>query len=95
MIVDTDIIIRFLTNDDPKKAKDFERFLNSKKKIILTDVSFAEVYWTLKSFYKFPKGEIIPALNCLQQISTGSDLKHSPNSQHKSNRCLQRSILLG
>jgi len=65
MIVDTDVIIRFLTNDDSKKAKSFEHFLNSKQKIILTDVGFAEIYWTLKSFYKFPKGKIIPALNSI------------------------------
>lgn len=65
MIVDSDVIIRFLTNDDLVKAKKFQDALVSKQKFTLTDVTFAEVYWTLRSFYKFTKPRII---NCLQAL---------------------------
>lgn len=65
MVVDSDVIIRFLTNDDLAKAKKFQDALLSKQKFTLTDVTFAEVYWTLRSFYKFTKPKII---NCLQAL---------------------------
>lgn len=65
MIVDTDVIIRYLTNDDPGKANRFETFLQSGKKVQLTDVTFAEVYWTLSSFYKIKKAEIFSMLESL------------------------------
>ncbi len=65
MVVDSDIIIRFLTKDDLAKAKKFQDKLLSKQKFTLTDVTFAEVYWTLRSFYKFTKSKI---LNCLEAL---------------------------
>lgn len=65
MVVDSDVIIRFLTNDDSQKAARFERYLKTGKKIILTDVTFAEIYWTLASFYQFPKEKILSSLGAL------------------------------
>jgi len=65
MVVDSDVIIRFLTNDDSQKASRFERYLKTGKKIILTDVTFAEIYWTLASFYQFPKNKILNSLETL------------------------------
>jgi len=65
MLVDTDVIIRFLTRDDKVKADRFERFLNEGYEIILTDVTFAEVYWTLCSFYKFSKDTMLAVLESL------------------------------
>lgn len=65
MIVDTDVLIRYLTDDDLSKAKRFENYLQSGKKLTLTDVTFAETYWTLNSFYKFPRKQIIAVLGAL------------------------------
>ena len=65
MIVDTDVIIRYLTNDDPRKADRFKTFLSSGKKAQLTDVTFAEVYWTLISFYKVKNQEVLSMLEAL------------------------------
>ena len=65
MVVDTDIILRFLTNDDPTKAQRFETYLNSGTKVKLTDVTVAEIYWTLKSFYQLDKSLIILHLQAL------------------------------
>ncbi len=74
MVADTDVIIRFLTNDDKKKAEAFENYLRAGKSVILTDVTFAEVYWTLRSFYKFSKPKIIEILKSL--ISSKSVLSN-------------------
>lgn len=65
MVLDTDIVIRFLTNDDPEKADRFEAFLALGERITLTDVTFAEIYWTLKSFYSMDKHAIIELLTAL------------------------------
>lgn len=59
MVVDADVIIRFLTGDDSEKAHRFEKFLLSERDVFITDVTFAEIYWTLKSFYKFGKNKIL------------------------------------
>ncbi len=65
MIIDTDIIIRYLTNDDLKKSERFASFLRSGKKALLTDVTFAEVYWTALSFYKIKKLDALSMLEAL------------------------------
>jgi len=65
MLVDTDILIRFFTNDDPVKALRFERFLRSERKMAVTAVTVAEVYWVLSSFYHFSRKKI---LDCLESL---------------------------
>jgi predicted nucleic acid-binding protein len=65
MVVDTDIIIRFITQEDDKKAKKFQFWLKKNRKITLTDVTLAEVYWVLKSFYGFEQKRIIVSLESL------------------------------
>jgi predicted nucleic acid-binding protein len=65
MVLDADVVIRYLTNDDKEKADRFERFLNSGKQVVLLDVTIAEVYWTLSSYYKFGKPKVIKTLDAL------------------------------
>jgi len=65
MIIDTDVVIRYLTGDDESKADRFEKFLNSGEKGFLTDLSLAEIYWTLRSFYNFEKDRVYTALESL------------------------------
>ncbi len=65
LVVDADVIIRFLTKDDLTKAKRFKKFLESGKAAAITEVTLAEVYWTLHSFYRYPKQKIIDALQLL------------------------------
>ncbi|OIP03202.1 hypothetical protein AUK18_02440 [Candidatus Beckwithbacteria bacterium CG2_30_44_31] len=65
MLVDTDILIRFFTNDDPVKALRFERFLRSERKMAVSAVTVAEVYWVLSSFYRFPRKKILDCLEAL------------------------------
>lgn len=63
VFVDTNIFLRYLTGDDPKKyEKCKELFKNAvKKKILLltSDMVIAELIWTLHSFYKVSKEDII------------------------------------
>ena len=59
MIVDTDTLIRYLTYDDEDKAEKVVFFFEHNKNLELTDVTFAETYWTLHSYYSFSKEHII------------------------------------
>lgn len=65
MVIDTDIVVRFLAGDDKGKVERFQQFLNSDQKAVLTDITFAEIYWVLSSFYKFPKEKVLFGLESL------------------------------
>jgi len=65
MVLDADVVIRYLTNDDKKKADRFEKFLGSGRQVELLDVTMAEIYWTLSSYYKFSRLKVIRALDSL------------------------------
>lgn len=54
-ILDTNIIIRYLLNDDPKKVDRIENLFKSKEKLIVADVIVSEAVWVLSSYYKVPK----------------------------------------
>ena len=62
LFVDTNVFLRFLTNDDPVKAKRADRLFRDAVagKIALTTSLqvIAEIIWTLESFYKLEKDEI-------------------------------------
>ena len=70
-ILDSNLIIRFLLDDDPVKAKDVETLLlNSSDRLILTDVNLAEIVWVLTSFYKIPKSSVVEKLQNFLAIPT-------------------------
>ncbi|KPJ55635.1 MAG: hypothetical protein AMJ42_06505 [Deltaproteobacteria bacterium DG_8] len=60
--VDTNVFIRFLTNDVPQKAyaceKIFKRAIEKKESLFTTELVIAEIIWVLESFYKLKKEEI-------------------------------------
>jgi predicted nucleic-acid-binding protein len=60
--VDTNIFIRFLTNDIPQKAdaceKIFKKAIEKKESLFTTDLVIAEIIWVLESFYKLGKKDI-------------------------------------
>lgn len=62
LFVDTNVFIRFLTNDDPAKAKRaealFRNAVEGKVKLVTSLLVVAEIVWTLESFYKLEKAEI-------------------------------------
>ena len=60
--LDTNIFIRFLTNDIPKKAeaceKIFKKAVEKKETLFTTDLVIAEIVWVLESIYELQKEEI-------------------------------------
>lgn len=63
IFIDTNILLRYLTGDDPEKferCKDlFKRAFEKKIALLTSDMVIAELVWTLHSFYNVPKEEII------------------------------------
>jgi len=60
--VDTNIFLRYLTNDIPEQAKLLENLirqaLDGEIQLVVNSMVFAEIVWTLQSFYKYPKEDI-------------------------------------
>jgi len=62
--VDTNIIIRFLVNDDPKQFKKAYSIFNTKE-IFIPDTVILETEWVLRYAYEFSPNEICEALTKL------------------------------
>jgi uncharacterized protein len=62
LFVDTNVFLRFLTNDDPIKAKRAETLFRQTTKgqvlLITSLLVIAEIVWTLESFYHLSKAAI-------------------------------------
>jgi predicted nucleic acid-binding protein len=60
--VDTNVFLRYLTNDDPKKADRVERLLkraiDGRISLLTNLMVVAELVWTLESYYGLPRPEI-------------------------------------
>ena len=60
--IDTNIFIRFLTNDIPDKASACEKiFREAEEKnesLFTTEMVIAEIIWVLESYYELPKKEV-------------------------------------
>jgi predicted nucleic-acid-binding protein len=59
---DTNLFLRFLTNDVPAQADQVETLLQRAGKgevtLVTTELVIAEIVWTLESYYQVPKSEI-------------------------------------
>lgn len=64
--VDTNLFIRYLTNDDPKKADRVERLLSEaaagKVRLVTAEMVIAETVWVLESSYGLKNGEVAPLI---------------------------------
>ena len=60
--LDTNIFIRFLTDDVPEKADAcediFKKAVAKQETLFTTDLVIAEIVWVLESFYELPKNEV-------------------------------------
>jgi len=60
--LDTNIFIRFLTDDVPEKVdaceEIFKKAVEKQETFFTTDLVIAEIVWVLESFYELPKNEI-------------------------------------
>jgi len=68
-VIDTNLLVRYLTEDDPSKANDVKRLLLKAEKdeirLLIPSVVIAELVWVLQSFYKLNRSEIVPLLNAI------------------------------
>lgn len=69
VFVDTNIFLRYLTSDDPAKYEKcrelFKKAVDGKIRLLTSDMVIAELIWTLQSFYKVPKAEVIEKISIL------------------------------
>ena len=87
--VDTNIFLRYLTADDKTKYTKckqlFERAVSGKETLVTTDIVIAELIWTLLSYYKVSKIEVIEKI---------SIILNTPNLQVKNQKILMEAVLL-
>ena len=61
-VIDTNLLVRYLTEDDPQKAKAVDNLLNKAENgeigILVPSIVVAELVWVLESFYKMNPVEI-------------------------------------
>ncbi len=94
IFVDTNVFLRFLTNDDPVKAeragKLFSEAVNGRASLKTSPLVIAEIVWTLESFYGLSTPEVAgkvekilntPNLDCEEssRILRALDLYVHPN----------------
>jgi len=62
VVIDTNLLVRYLTDDEPQKAKAVDALLNraakGELKILIPPVIIAELVWVLESFYKMIPDEV-------------------------------------
>ncbi len=63
--VDTNVLIRHLTNDPPGLAARATAYLRQEPELLLTDLVTAETVYVLESFYKVPRDEVAQAVRSL------------------------------
>jgi predicted nucleic-acid-binding protein len=67
--VDTNVFMRFFTEDDPDKAARsaelFRRAERGELRLIVPEIVVAEIVWVLGSYYDVPREEIGPLLGSL------------------------------
>jgi len=69
MLLDANVLLRYVTGDDPEKAARCERWLNTiageGEHVVMTSLCLAEVAWVLDRLYRYPKVAIIAVLRRL------------------------------
>ena len=70
-LIDTNLIIRFLLNDNPSKTLRVEKLLkDNNNQNILLDTVVAEIIWVLSSYYNLKKSEIVEKIKALIHVDT-------------------------
>ena len=64
--LDTNVLVRYLTQDDRKQAalatKIIEEAAAKEEKLLLHPLIFCELIWVLETAYRFPKADIVKVL---------------------------------
>ncbi|HEX6099379.1 MAG TPA: type II toxin-antitoxin system VapC family toxin [Thermoanaerobaculia bacterium] len=65
--VDTNVLVRYLTHDDPVQVRRVDAFLTEtmekNEQLYVDDTVLCEVVWVLRAMYRFEKLEIADALD--------------------------------
>ena len=71
--LDTNVLVRYLTQDDPVQARKarraIERALSAGSRVHVDTAVFCELVWVLKGVYKFDRGAICTALEQLLEAA--------------------------
>lgn len=67
--VDTNVLIRIITNDDKSQAARSAAFLQKQDRVFLAKTVLLEVEWVLRSAYRFRQHQILTALGGLVETS--------------------------
>lgn len=64
--LDTNILVRYLTQDDPDQAKkatkEVEKGLSAGQMFFIADIVMCELVWVFESAYDYNRQEIVPVL---------------------------------
>jgi predicted nucleic acid-binding protein len=74
IFIDTNIFLRYLTKDDPSKYEKcrgiFAKAMEGQIALVTSAMVIAELIWTLLSYYKVPKSDVIAKVSII--VSTES-----------------------
>jgi predicted nucleic-acid-binding protein len=68
--VDTNVLVRHLTNDPPDQASRATAILENAERLILSDVVVAELVYVLESYYERPRRQIAESVQSLLTLSS-------------------------
>ncbi len=67
--IDTNIFLRYLTKDNPVKYEKcreiFKKAIEGKIALATSGITIAELIWTLLSYYKVPKADVIEKISII------------------------------
>ena len=67
--IDTNIFLRYLTKDDPSKydkcREIFKKAIEGKIELATSGIVIAELIWTLLSYYKVPKADVVEKISII------------------------------
>ena len=64
--IDTNVLLRYLLNDEEAQAAKAEKLINGKQSVLITDVVLVETIWTLKGKkYQLKKSELLAVIKAL------------------------------
>lgn len=66
--IDTNVLLRYLLDDDPVQSKQASALITGKQMILVTDVVLVETLWTLRgNKYQLNKTELVAVVDTLFQ----------------------------
>lgn len=68
--IDTNVLVRHLTDDPPDQGRRATAILENAERLILTDVVVAELVYVLESFYERPRRQIAESVQSLLTLSS-------------------------